>query len=82
MRGLRKAAELFPGAVLCFCTFNDSLNQAEVKGITKLVESGRARLDVGEATQSCPRSDCHGLFGQFNIREFSSLYNDKEDPRQ
>jgi hypothetical protein len=75
----RRAAELFPGAVLCFCTFNDSLNPAEVKGITRLVESGRARLDVGKQLNPVLVLTATELFGQFNIREFSSLYKDKED---
>jgi hypothetical protein len=75
----RKAAKLFPGAVLCFCTFNESLNQDEVKGIKKIVEAGRDRLDVGKQLNPVLILTATELFGQFNIEEFSSLYKDKED---
>jgi hypothetical protein len=37
----RKVAQLFPGAVLCFCTFNENLDANEIKGITKIVKAGR-----------------------------------------
>ncbi len=37
-----EAASLFPGAVLCFCTFNEALDKQEIKGLTKLAKQGGA----------------------------------------
>ena len=45
-----QAATLFPGAILCFCTFNESLDKNEIKGLTKLAKQGRKRMDVGKQT--------------------------------
>ncbi len=41
----RRAGQLFPGAVLCFCTFNDWLDPSEIKGLKRIVEAGRESLD-------------------------------------
>ena len=75
----RKAAKLFPGAVLCFCTFNETLNAKEIKELRKIVTVGRARLDVGKQLNPVLILTATELFGQFQLVDFSSLYKDKED---
>lgn len=71
----RKAAKLFPGAVLCFCTFNKTLNAAEIKGLRRIVEVGRAILDVGMSVNPVLILTERELFGQFKFGEFSELYD-------
>jgi hypothetical protein len=70
----RKAAQLFPGAVLCFCTFNESLEPAEIKGLKKIVEAGRDSLDVGKHLNPVLILTGRELFGQFHFGEYSELY--------
>ncbi len=70
----RRAAELFPGAVLCFCTFNDSLELSEIKGLKKIVKAGRRRLAVGMSMNPVLILTARELFGQFRLGEFSDLY--------
>jgi len=70
----RKTAELYPGAVLCFCTFNDSLEASEIKGLKKIVKAGRQILDVGMSVNPVLILTARELFGQFHIGEFSDLY--------
>ena len=70
----KKAAELFPGAVLCFCTFNETLEPAEIKGLKKIVEAGREILDVGQSVNPVLILTGRELFGQFHFGEFSELY--------
>lgn len=70
----RKAAQLFPGAVLCFCTFNESLDPAEVMGLKKIVQAGRKSLDVGLSVNPVLILTGRELFGQFRLGEFSDLY--------
>lgn len=78
----RKAAELFPGAVLCFCTFNETLNAAEIRGLKKIVEAGREILDVGMSVNPVLVLTGRELFGQFKFGEFSELYgNDSQMAR-
>lgn len=70
----RRAGELFPGAVLCFCTFNDSLDSSEIKGLKKIVEAGRESFDVGMSVNPVLILTGRELFGQFHLGEFSELY--------
>jgi hypothetical protein len=70
----RKAAQLYPGAVLCFCTFNESLEPAEIKGLKKIVEAGREILDVGVSVNPVLILTGRELFGQFHFGDFSDLY--------
>lgn len=70
----RNAAQLFPGAVLCFCTFNESLEPAEVKGLKKIVEAGRDNLDVGKHLNPVLILTGRELFGQFHFGDYSELY--------
>jgi hypothetical protein len=75
----RHMAKVFPGSVICFCTFNDSLNADEIEGIKKIAQEGRERL--GDGKQLNPVLVLTGLelFGQFSIGEFYSKYGDKAD---
>jgi hypothetical protein len=73
----RKAAQLFPGAVLCFCTFNETLDSKEIKGITKIVSADRDSLGVGKQMNPVLILTATELFGQFSRRDFSSLYKDE-----
>jgi hypothetical protein len=75
----RKAAQLFPGAVLCFCTLKEALETDEIKGITKIVTAGRGRLDVGKQVNPVLILTATELFGQFNIKEFALLYKDEAE---
>jgi|SRR5579862_2795722 len=70
----KRAAELFPGAILCFCTFNDSLEPTEVKGLKKIATVGRESLDVGLNRNPVLILTGRELFGQFHFGEFSELY--------
>lgn len=70
----RRASELFPGAVLCFGTFNDSLNPFEIKGLKRIVEAGRESLDVGMSLNPVLILTARELFGQFHSGEFPELY--------
>jgi hypothetical protein len=70
----KKAAELFPGAILCFCTFNDSLEPDEIKGLKRIAAAGREILDVGMNRNPVLILTGRELFGQFHLGEFSELY--------
>ena len=73
----RQAAELFPGAVLCFCTFNEALDKNEIRGLTSLAIQGRARLDVGKQMNPILILTARELFSEFKMTDFYSLYGDK-----
>jgi len=75
----RQAAELFPGAVLCFCTLNEALDKHEIRGLTSLAKQGRARLDVGKQMNPILILTARELFSEFKMTEFYSLYGDKAD---
>jgi hypothetical protein len=75
----RRAAELVPGAVLCFCTLNGELDPNEIKGIRKIVTTGRSRLDVGRQLNPVLVLTATELFGQFTIGDFASLYKDEAE---
>jgi hypothetical protein len=75
----REAAELFPGAVLCFCTFNEALDKNEIRGLTSLATHGRARLDVGKQMNPVLILTARELFSEFKMTDFYSLHGDKAD---
>jgi len=74
-----EAANLFPGAILCFCTFNEALEAEEIKGLTKLAKQGRKRMGVGKQTNSVLILTSRELFPEFKGSDFYSLYGDKAD---
>jgi hypothetical protein len=74
-----QAATLFPGAVLCFCTFNEALDKNEIKGLTKLATQGRQRMGVGKQMNPVLILTSRELFSEFKLTDFYSLYGDKAD---
>ena len=72
-----EAASLFPGAILCFCTFNEALDEEEIKGLTKLAKQGRKRMDVGRRMNPVLILTARELFSEFKMTDFYSLYSDK-----
>jgi hypothetical protein len=72
-----EAANLFTGAILCFCTFNEALDAEEIKGITKLAKQGRKRMDVGKQMNPVLILTARELFSEFKMSDFYSLYGDK-----
>jgi len=75
----RRAAALFPGAVLCFCTFNEALDKNEISGLTSIARRGRARLDVGKQMNPVLILTARELFSEFKMTDFYSLYGDRAD---
>ena len=75
----REAAKLFPGAVLCFCTFNDSLDQNEIRGLTRIASEGRERMGVGKQMNPVLILTARELFSEFVMGGLHSLYGDKAD---
>jgi len=74
-----EAAALFPGAVVCFCTFNEALDKKEVKGLTRLAKQGRKRMDVGKQMNPVLILTGGELFSEFRTTELYSSYHDKAD---
>jgi hypothetical protein len=75
----RHMAKVFPGSVICFCSFNDTLNADEIQGIKKIALEGRERLGDDKQTNAVLVLTGLELFGQFSIGEFYSKYGDKAD---
>jgi hypothetical protein len=73
----RATAKLFPGAVLCFCTFNDSLDQEEIRGLTRIAIEGRRRKDVGQQMNPVLILTARELFSEFRHTDFNAQYGDK-----
>ena len=83
----KQAASLFPGAILCFCTFNTSLNADEVQGLAKIAERGRGRIpkkgkkgiDVEKQTNPVLIRTGNELFADLGMGDFYSVYGDQAD---
>jgi hypothetical protein len=73
------AASLFPGAVLCFCTFNEALDKSEIKGLTRLARQARTRWYARKQVNPILILTSLELFSEFKITDFYSLYGDKAD---
>ena len=74
-----QAASLFPGAILCFCTFNETLNKNEIKGLAKLAKRGRKKMDVGKQMNPVLILTGRELFSEFTMTDFYSIYGDKAE---
>ena len=74
-----QAASLFPGGILCFCTFNETLNNHEIRGLTKLANQGRKRMDVGKQMNPVLILTGRELFSEFMMTDFYSIYGDKAE---
>ena len=78
-RRARTAAKLFPGCILCFCTFNDSFSPYEIRELTRLVIAGRRRIDVGKQTNPVLLLTGKELFGQYKLAAAYETYGDKKE---
>ena len=74
-----QAASLFPGGILCFCTFNETLNYHGIRGLTKLANQGRKRMDVGKQMNPVLILTGRELFSEFMMIDFYSIYADKAE---
>jgi hypothetical protein len=75
----RQSAELFPGAVLCFCTLNEALDKKEIRGLSSLTKDGRARKYAGKQMNPILILTARELFSAFKMTDFYSLYGDKAE---
>jgi hypothetical protein len=75
----RTAAKLFPGAILCFCTLNESFSPYEIRELSRLVIAGRKRLDVGKQINPVLLLTGKELFGQYRIESPYDIYGDKKE---
>ena len=75
----KQAATLFPGAILCFCTFNEALDKTEIGGLTRLAKQGRKRMDVGKQMNPVLILTSRELFSEFRLTSFYSLYGSQAD---
>jgi hypothetical protein len=74
----RYLAELFPGAVLCFATFRETLTRTEINGLTKIVRRGRAALRTGRVRNPVLVLTGKELFSQFNFnRNLYEVYGER-----
>jgi hypothetical protein len=75
----RTAARLFPGCILCFCTFNDAFSSYEIRELTRLVIAGRKRIDVGKQANPVLLLTATELFGQYKIGPAYEMYGKKKE---
>jgi hypothetical protein len=75
----RTAAKLFPGCILCFCTFNDAFSPYEIRELTRLVIAGRKRIDVGKQANPVLLLTATELFGQYKIIPAYDMYGEKKE---
>ena len=73
----RALAKKFPGAILCFATFNESFSSKEIKALRSIVLKGRRRFDVGRIRNPVILLTARELFGQFNLAGYVDQYGPK-----
>lgn len=74
----RYMADLFPGAVLCFATFRETLNPDEIKSLIKIVHRGRASLRTGRVRNPVLILTGKELFAQFRWnRDLYEIYGER-----
>ncbi|MCI0626245.1 MAG: hypothetical protein L0387_32145 [Acidobacteria bacterium] len=74
----RYMAKLFPGAVLCFATFRETLNAGEIKALTRIVLRGRKSLRTGKLLNAVLILTGKELFSQFRWdRQLHEAYGDR-----
>lgn len=71
---MRKIAKLFPGAVLCFCTFVEELSPFEKRRIAQITRAGRRPLKTGRQANPVLVLTRAELFGQFDAEGFGHRY--------
>jgi hypothetical protein len=73
-RRARTLRKLFPGVILCFATLREALTTAEKREISRIAQSGRARLKTGQQKGPVLVLTRIELFGQFKIARFTDDY--------
>ena len=73
---MERLGELFPGAVLCFCTLSEKLSEEESKSIARLTRRGRRRLATGQQTNPVLVLTKAEMLGQFEL-SFRKTYEGK-----
>lgn len=74
----RYMANLFPGAILCFATFRETLNPDEIKALTGIVLRGRKTLRTGKLLNPVLILTAKELFSQFHWnRQLHEAYGDR-----
>lgn len=73
----RNLAKAFPGAILCFATFNDAFSAEETKALTRIVLQGRRPFEVGRIRNPVILLTGRELFGQFKLGGFDDQYGAK-----
>jgi hypothetical protein len=73
----RALAKEFPGAIMCFATFNDSFSPKEVKALKSIVLKGRRHFDVGRIRNPVVLLTSRELFGQFKLGGYDDQYGPK-----
>jgi hypothetical protein len=74
-----QAASLFPGAILCFCTLNETLSRDEIKGLRKLANAARKKMAARKPTNAVLILTGRELFSEYKTTGFYSLYGDKAE---
>lgn len=75
----RALAKTFPGAILCFATFNESFSAKEIATLKGIVLRGRRPLDVGRIRNPVIFLTARELFGQFKLGGFNNEYGTKAE---
>jgi hypothetical protein len=75
----KETANLFPGAILCFCTFNDALDKDEIRELTKLARQGQKKIIAGKQMNPMLILTARELFSEFKMTDFYSLYGDNAE---
>jgi hypothetical protein len=70
-------AKKFPGAILCFATFNESFSPKEVAALKRIVLKGRRHFDVGRIRNPVILLTSCELFGQFKLGGYDDQYGSK-----
>jgi hypothetical protein len=70
----RALAKAFPGAILCFATFNESFSPKEIKALKSIVLKGRRHFDVGRIRNPVILLTARELFGQFKLGGYDDQY--------
>jgi hypothetical protein len=75
----RALANTFPGAILCFATFNESFSPKEIESLKRIVLKGRRHFDVGRIRNPVILLTARELFGQFRLGGYHEQYGAKAE---
>lgn len=74
----RALANAFPGAALCFATFNEKFSPQEISSLKRIAIRGRRSYRTGRVQNPVILLTARELFGQFKRGNIHSLYDSKE----